>query len=135
MKIYKETQEATEPIYIQEHVRSGENFFHRVYITVTAYNQEDHALDYTTDAGSYLAMDDKNKKLVIEQADRIIKDIRYQLAQKGLKVYPGVISDKIITGQPYKLANTKIAFDLSEACTHDPEGNEIEEKEPYAPKS
>lgn len=117
MKIYKPTldsllEEAFGPIYIQEMTRDSEKYIKAVIVSVTAFNDFDKALDYSVNVGTYFITDLETEAFIHKQKDQVISEIRHKLAEQGKKVYPGVISDKIISNT-YPMSNLNIEHPTS----------------------
>lgn len=135
MKIYKPTfddflEEVQEPVYLQELAEGPlTNPVRKVYIVASGYNKEDHPLQYRTFIGEVF----HNAQEVQEKANTVIRDMRRQIVDRNLNYYPGILSEKPITCNPYEISQKHEALDISSLAKQDPDGNEIQEPNTQTP--
>lgn len=131
MKVYKPNfesfmAEAHEPVYLQEvnYSKQSDNLTinHRVYLSLTAWNAQDHPIALMIDAGSYLYGDMKEDERVHLQADRIKEDVIKRLKELKVHFLPGVISEKLLASESYRFRDPRLDFELDTAIGSDPDG-------------
>lgn len=131
MKIYKPTfddflEEVQEPVYLLIHtVATHKNIINRISVSATGYNQEKRAIHYITLIGESFNMD----KEVYEEAQKVIADMRRQVACRNLSFLPGIISEETVLGEQYEMVHVKETLDISSFAKTDPDGNEIIEED------
>ena len=127
MKIYKPSfedflEEVTEPVYLLIHtVPNDSKIVQGIAVSATGFNKENRPIHYITMVGESFNHD----HATYEKAEEVQSDMRRQIALQNMCYTTGIVNDSPILGDTYEISEQKEKIDISQACSQDPEGNEI----------
>jgi hypothetical protein len=113
MKIYKPDlksliEESVQPVYMLGTTISN-NHYIEFLIIVSGFNKEGRVLEYCTSVGSTFGSFDDEVKKLSDRSFNAIRIIEAELTRLGISFLPGLISDKRVNGDPFKIAKIEEA--------------------------